>query len=67
PWRPFCSCGDFEFVEIAPNAALNKSQIDRLLALIGRVLRGESQITLANDNDLCKAWGHAVTQVTLVC
>ncbi|KAG2133578.1 uncharacterized protein EDB93DRAFT_1242820 [Suillus bovinus] len=42
PWRPFCSHGDFEFAEITLNAALNKSQINALLALIGRILRGES-------------------------
>ncbi|KAG1771113.1 hypothetical protein EV702DRAFT_1181527 [Suillus placidus] len=34
PWHPFCSRGDFEFAEITLNAALNKSQIDGLLALI---------------------------------
>ncbi|KAG1796452.1 uncharacterized protein HD556DRAFT_1431467 [Suillus plorans] len=43
PWRPFCSRGDFEFAEIALNAALNKSQINALLALIGRISRGESR------------------------
>ncbi|KAG0696993.1 hypothetical protein DFH29DRAFT_984460 [Suillus ampliporus] len=64
PWRPFHSRGDFEFAEIALNAALNKSQIDGLLGLIGRISRGESKITLANDNDLCQAWEHATTQVT---
>ncbi|KAG2133599.1 uncharacterized protein EDB93DRAFT_1093239, partial [Suillus bovinus] len=43
PWRPFCSHSDFEFAEIALNAALNKSQINALLALIGCISRGESQ------------------------
>ncbi|KAG1824182.1 hypothetical protein EV424DRAFT_1471936 [Suillus variegatus] len=56
PWRPFCSRGDFEFAEIALNAALNKSQIDALLALIGRISRGESRLR--------KAWEHTAAQVT---
>ncbi|KAG1786948.1 uncharacterized protein HD556DRAFT_1449297 [Suillus plorans] len=64
PWRPFCSRGDFEFAEIALNAALNKSQINVLLALIGRILRGESRVTFSNDNELRKAWEHAAAQVT---
>ncbi|KAG1765353.1 hypothetical protein EDD22DRAFT_978791 [Suillus occidentalis] len=63
PWRPFCSHGDFEFAEITPNAALNKSHIDVLLALIGCISRGESQVTFANDNDLRKAWEHTTAQV----
>ncbi|KAG2068822.1 hypothetical protein BDR04DRAFT_1023603, partial [Suillus decipiens] len=67
PWCPFCSCGNFEFAEIALNAALNKSHIDVLLALIGCILRGESQVTFTNDNKLHKAWEHAAAQVMLVC
>lgn len=67
PWRPFCSRGDFEFAEIALNAALNKSQINALLALIGRISRGESRVTFSNDNELRKAWEHAAAQVTPVC
>ncbi|KAG1876519.1 hypothetical protein DFJ58DRAFT_720982 [Suillus subalutaceus] len=65
PWRPFCSRGDFEFAEIALNAALNKSHIDGLLALIGRISRGESRVTFKNDIELRKAWEHATAQVTL--
>ncbi|KAG1830270.1 hypothetical protein DFJ58DRAFT_737038 [Suillus subalutaceus] len=64
PWRPFCSRGDFEFAEIALNAALNKSHIDGLLALIGRISRGESRVTFKNDIELRKAWEHATAQVT---
>ncbi|KAG2151677.1 uncharacterized protein EDB93DRAFT_1240030 [Suillus bovinus] len=64
PWRPFCFRGNFEFVEIALNAALNKSQINALFALIGHISRGESWVTFSNDNELCKAWEHAAAQVT---
>ncbi|KAG1847781.1 hypothetical protein C8R48DRAFT_615318 [Suillus tomentosus] len=62
-WCPFCTRGDFEFAEITLNAALNKSCIDALLALIDRISRGESQITFKNNTDLCKAWNQATTQV----
>ncbi|KAG1837031.1 hypothetical protein DFJ58DRAFT_718946 [Suillus subalutaceus] len=57
PWRP-------SFAEIALNAALNKSHIDGLLALIGRISRGESRVTFKNDIELRKAWEHATAQVT---
>ncbi|KAG1811595.1 hypothetical protein EV424DRAFT_1327573 [Suillus variegatus] len=46
PWRPFRSRGDFEFSEIALDAALNKSQINALLGLISRISQGQAQITL---------------------
>ncbi|KAG1874106.1 hypothetical protein C8R48DRAFT_745988 [Suillus tomentosus] len=64
PWCPFCSRSNFEFAEIALNATLNKSQIDALLALIGRISRGESRVTFSNDNELRKAWEHTAAQVT---
>ncbi|KAG1765483.1 hypothetical protein EV702DRAFT_981531 [Suillus placidus] len=43
PWRPFRSRGDFEFSEIALDAALNKGQVDRLLSLIARIAQGDTQ------------------------
>ncbi|KAG2741150.1 hypothetical protein P692DRAFT_201727127, partial [Suillus brevipes Sb2] len=64
PWRPFRSRGDFEFAEIALDAALNKAHINGLLALISRISSGETQMTLKTDMDLCKAWEHATDQVT---
>ncbi|KAG2100513.1 hypothetical protein BD769DRAFT_1319225, partial [Suillus cothurnatus] len=64
PWHPFCSHSDFKFAEIALDAALNKSHINRLLSLIGRISRGETQMMLKSDSDLQKAWEHAVNQAT---
>ncbi|KAG2750980.1 hypothetical protein P692DRAFT_201710246, partial [Suillus brevipes Sb2] len=66
PWRPFRSRGDFEFAEIALDAALNKAHINGLLALISRISSGETQMTLKTDMDLRKAWEHATDQVTPV-
>ncbi|KAG2085835.1 uncharacterized protein F5147DRAFT_781868 [Suillus discolor] len=51
-WRPFRSRRDFEFSEIALDAALNKHQIDRLLSLIAHISQGQTQITLTNETDL---------------
>lgn len=67
PWCPFCSCSDFEFAEITLDAALNKSHINGLLSLIGRISRGETQMMLKSDSDLQKAWEHATNQATPVC
>ncbi|KAG2105004.1 uncharacterized protein F5147DRAFT_746463 [Suillus discolor] len=44
-WRPFRSRRDFEFSEIALDAALNKHQIDRLLSLIAHI----SQVPYKNE------------------
>ncbi|KAG2031478.1 hypothetical protein BDR03DRAFT_875934 [Suillus americanus] len=46
PWCPFQSHGDFEFSEIALDAALNKNQVDRLLSLMACISQGQAQITL---------------------
>ncbi|KAG2142880.1 uncharacterized protein EDB93DRAFT_1241527 [Suillus bovinus] len=64
PWRPFRSRGDFEFSEIAIEAALNKSQINALLNLITRISEGHAQITLKNESDLSKAWDNAAAELT---
>ncbi|KAG2103998.1 uncharacterized protein F5147DRAFT_580146, partial [Suillus discolor] len=62
PWHPFCSPGDFDFTHLLLDAALNKSHINGLLALIGHISRGETQMTLKTDTDLRKAWEHATDQ-----
>ncbi|KAG2114095.1 hypothetical protein BD769DRAFT_1630026 [Suillus cothurnatus] len=64
PWCPFRSRGDFEFSEIAIEAALNKSQINSLLSLITRISEGRAQITLKNEADLLKAWDNAAAELT---
>ncbi|KAG1841947.1 hypothetical protein F4604DRAFT_1828380 [Suillus subluteus] len=64
PWCPFQSRGDFEFSEIALDAALNKNQVDRLLSLMARISQGQAQITLKNEADLRKALDNAVAELT---
>ncbi|KAG0696432.1 hypothetical protein DFH29DRAFT_984614 [Suillus ampliporus] len=64
PWRPFRSRGDFEFSEIALDAALNKNQVDRLLSLMARISQGQAQITLKNEADLRKALDNAAAELT---
>lgn len=66
PWHPFRSRGDFEFSEIALDAALNKSQINALLGLISRISQGQAQITLKSETDLSKAWDNAAAELTPV-
>ncbi|KAG1768464.1 hypothetical protein EV702DRAFT_1181984 [Suillus placidus] len=64
PWRPFQSRADFEFSEIALDAALNKNQIDRLLNLMARISQGQAKITLKNESDLRKAMDNAAAELT---
>ncbi|KAG1771368.1 hypothetical protein EV702DRAFT_977385, partial [Suillus placidus] len=66
-WCPFRSCADFEFSEIALDAALNKHQIDALLNLILCISQGHTEITLKNEADLSKAWDNAAAELTPVC
>jgi hypothetical protein len=66
PWCPFRSRGDFEFSEIAIEAALNKSRVNALLSLIMRISEGNAQITLKNEAELSKAWDNAAVELTPV-
>ncbi|KAG1899351.1 uncharacterized protein F5891DRAFT_1128989 [Suillus fuscotomentosus] len=56
PWHPFRSRGDFEFSEIAIEAALNKSQINPLLSLITCI--SEVPVTYKKDEQVYEvhAW-----------
>jgi hypothetical protein len=67
PWRLFCSWGDFEFSEIALEAALNQGQVDKLLSLIMRIAQGNTHITLKNEADLHMALDNAAAELTPVC
>jgi hypothetical protein len=67
PWRPFHSRGDFEFSEIALEAALNQGQVDKLLSLIVRIAQGDTHITLKNEADLHMALDNAAAELMLVC
>ncbi|KAG2029665.1 hypothetical protein BDR03DRAFT_880244 [Suillus americanus] len=64
PWRPFRSRGDFEFSEIALEAALNQGQVDKLLSLIARIAQGDTHITLKNEADLRMALDNAAAELT---
>ena len=66
PWHPFQTLEDFEFSEIAHQAALNKDQTNRLLALIQRVSKGEAKITLESHRDVSEAWKRAAKMMTPV-
>ncbi|KIK76187.1 hypothetical protein PAXRUDRAFT_18386 [Paxillus rubicundulus Ve08.2h10] len=64
PFCPFQTHGDFQFVEIVLNAALNKAQVDALLDLIDRVAKGAAKVMLKNEAELCKACDNVVAKLT---
>ena len=66
PWHPFQTLEDFEFSEIAHQAALNKDQTNRLLALIQQVFKGEVKVTLESHHDVSEAWKRVVKMMTPV-
>jgi hypothetical protein len=66
PWRPFLTSGDFEFAELAHQAALSKDQTNKLLAFIQKVTSGEAKLTFRSHTDVTKAWARAATQLTPV-
>lgn len=68
PWKPFGSVSEFEFAEVALEAALNKKQIDKLLKIVQRCIKGEDGFDLKTHNDLTSIWKDAaVAMVSPVC
>ncbi|KAI0324005.1 hypothetical protein GY45DRAFT_1314512 [Cubamyces sp. BRFM 1775] len=62
PTEPFDSVADFEFAEIAADAALSQKHVNRLLSLIGRVANGSAAISFRTYRDMKKAWDVASYQ-----
>ena len=52
PWRPFHSREDFEFAELVRDAALNWTQIDRLIKLVQHYQDPPGSFTFRGYNDL---------------
>ncbi|KIK41608.1 hypothetical protein CY34DRAFT_85128 [Suillus luteus UH-Slu-Lm8-n1] len=64
PWQPFSCRADFEFAELAHNAALNKDHTDELLRLIWRIAEGHAKLTFKSHRDVSSAWDRAASQMT---
>lgn len=68
PWKPFRSRLDFEVSELILEAALNRSQADRLIKLIHRAAENNDHdpFTLQNGADMNKMWEYASVHQTQV-
>ncbi|KAK1224723.1 hypothetical protein PQX77_012355 [Marasmius sp. AFHP31] len=58
PWAPFHSWMDFDVVDFALQAQLNKNLTNLLLKLIKRIAKGET-VSFKNHKDVCDAWESA--------
>ncbi len=56
---PFRSRADFEFAELALEAALNRKQTERLISIINKCLCGKDAFTFKDQADLDSTWEHA--------
>lgn len=68
PWEPFRSRLDFEIAEIALEAALNRSQLDRLIKLIHRVAEKDEDdpFTILTAGEMKTMWDLASGKRTSV-
>jgi len=66
PWRPFQSRTDFEFAQLALEAALTKKHVDKLIQLVERCIKGQDSFNLTNHQDVYKTWDSAATMLTPV-
>lgn len=68
PWKPFRSQADFEFAEIALDAALNQQQVEALIKLFHHCIESKDKLfTLRNHADLVNMWDNASSHLTPVC
>jgi len=66
PWWPFLSRTDFEFAEIALEAAMTKKQIERMINLFRQCSHGRDSFNLTNYNDARSTWEAASQRHTPV-
>lgn len=66
PWKPFASRIDFEFAEVATEAHLSKSVVERLISIVSRAAKGNSGFSLASYADLEASWEKASRICTTV-
>lgn len=66
PWRPFQSRTDFEFAQLALDAALTKTHLDKLIQLVERCVKGQDSFNITNSQDLYNTWDAASTMLTPV-
>jgi hypothetical protein len=59
PWWPFRSRTDFEFAEIALEAALTQKQVDGLIKILTRCISGSDSFNLSSHRDLKETWESA--------
>ena len=66
PWSPFKSLADFEFAEVALEAALNKNQIEKLIKITRHCINGDDVFNLASHKEICEIWTDASAMVSPV-
>lgn len=66
PWLPFRSKADFEFSEIALDAAMNQRQVDALIKLFHRCIEMKESFTLQSHKDMASMWDNASEHLTRV-
>lgn len=67
PWRPaFRSRLEFEFAEVALEAALNRTHINKLISIMKDVRTGKGDFSFDSYEDLDKRWQNAYKKLTPV-
>ena len=52
PWKPFQLRADFEFAELALEAALNKRQVEKLISIFERCTNGQDTFSIKNHKNI---------------
>lgn len=66
PWAPFRTREDFEFAEIALETGMSMGQVDALIKLFHKCIKGEGSFTISSHKDMADTFKIAANRLTKV-
>ena len=68
PWTPFKTRADFEFAALVQDARMSKAQVDALISLFHRCIKGgDNSFTLSSHNEMRDTLTVASERLPKVC
>jgi hypothetical protein len=66
PWAPFRTREDFEFAELMLDSNLSKGQIDALVKLFHKCIKGDGKFTISSHKNMSDTFNIASNRLTKV-
>jgi hypothetical protein len=66
PWLPFHSKAEFEFAEVALQAAMSNKQLNALINVVHTLIKGKEAFEVKNHHNIQALWDRALESLTPV-